>query len=166
MKYENKCPSCKHSQKLPLYFSDINDKLQPYESENVYIAYCPMIDDNVDETDWCIDWESEEMENDKKQDIADKVLKVMGRTNQHKWKIIFGYDCIHIELDKDNGVPLYTDTTRELETELNNLYTVIELNKEGNICLIYDVGVIDENTTADEIWEYEYRKIIKKHKEE
>ena len=167
MKYEeNKCPTCKHSRKLRLYFSDINDKLQPYESEKVYIGYCPMIDDNVDETDWCLNWESEpfmDNEQQRKQEIADKVHKTLGHTNYPmRWNIIFGYDCIQIELDKENPVPLFSDTIYKLEKELDNYTTTIETKNGGNIFLFYDVGVIDENIDSNEVWEYSYDKLIKK----
>lgn len=93
----------------------------------------------------------------KKQEIADKVYEIMIHTNQYKWNILFGYDCIHITLNKDNRVPLYTDTTNELEKALNNEVTVIEVDEEGNLILMYDVGIIDEQ---NEVWEYEYKKLI------
>ena len=105
-------------------------------------------------------------EQQRKQEIADKVHKTLGHANYPmRWNIIFGYDCIQVEFDKENPTPLFSDTIYKLEKELDSYDTTIETTNGGNITLFYDVGVIDESIDYNEVWEYSYDKLTKKYKE-
>ena len=97
---------------------------------------------------------------DKKEKIADVVNDIVGNRN---YSIIFGYDCIRIEFERNE---IYSDTVETLNGELYNDFAQIFVNSEGNIGLFYDVGIIDENEERNIVWTYQYGKKINESYEE
>lgn len=95
---------------------------------------------------------------DKKEKIADCVNEILNHTNIGKWTLVFGLDCLIIEFDKETlkSMPIHTDWVRDLEGELDNETTAIQINDDGDLYFIYDVGIIDETVDENVVWKYEY----------
>lgn len=80
------------------------------------------------------------MYRDKIRNKVNEILK--GNFTQDDYKIHFGYDCVDIELFHQ----IFTDKVRELEKYFGADVTLIYVNEDGNLVLMYDVSdfVLDE----------------------